>query len=203
MRKVFLWNIILRDVDTTKYVSDDFQLEGMEFNYWMSYLINMNIEENDNIAVITSYTAGGSAENNYKEFQKEVMDIAAEKNVKVDFISVVQDVDFCATTFNKFFKKIARLIKDDDRLYFDITFGMKPYTLSMFTALLYVSKVAKNVYVEVITYAQKYDGIKAVDQVKESKIFNMTALFYLNSIAGNLSEGDRETADKMLDILLR
>ena len=203
MRKVFLWNIILGKADNQTFVSNDYDIEGMSYKFLMSYIIDANTNENENIAVITSYTIGGSAESNYKDFSSEVNVIAKKKKLIVKFIPLVQDVEFASGTFNKFFKNVVAQLKDNDLIYADITFGMKPYTLGMFTALNYIAKVSNNVRVEQISYAQKYNGAIDTDKVEKSVLYDLTTLFYLNKVTGNLSQGDRVSADKMLELLLK
>lgn len=203
MRKVFMWNIILRKPEPTKYISEAYDVDGMQYKFWMSQLIKINTEMNENITVVTSLTKGDSALDNYEEFKNEVLEITYEKNINVEFIPVFQEIDLDGKTFIRFFKEVAGLIQDNDRLYIDITFGIKPYTMSMLTALVYVTKVARNVVVETISYIEKYNGMKDPSLVDEATIYNLTSLFYLISIAGSLNEGERAAADKMIDLLLR
>lgn len=198
-----MWNIILRKPEATKYISEAYDVDGMHYKFWMSQLIKINTEMNENITVITSLTKGESALDNYEEFKNEVLEVTSEKNINVEFISVFQETDLDGKTFTRFFKEVAGLIKDNDRLYVDITFGIKPYTMSMLTALVYVTKVARNVVVETISYIEKYNGMKDPALVDEATIYNLTSLFYLISIAGSLNEGERAAADKMINLLLR
>ena len=202
MRKVFLSNIILNEVRPTKYISDDFKLPKKEFNFLMSYFVDMNVKEGDEVAVVTCYTPGATALLNYENFKKEVCEILKQKNAKGEFIDIEQKVDFDSLTFNAFFKKIVKELKEDDVLYVDMTFGMKPYSISLFTAAAYAVKVGENIRVESIVYAQKYTGQKSVKEVDTSKIYDITTLFFLNEIAGNLRKGEKTSADKMLDVLI-
>jgi hypothetical protein len=203
MRKVFMWNIILRKPEPTKYISEAYDVNGMQYKFWMTQLIKLNTEIDENITVITSLTKGDIALANYEDFKNEVLALTSEKNINVEFIPVFQEVDLDGITFTRFFKEVAGLIKDNDRLYVDITFGIKPYTMSMLTALVYVTKVARNVVVETITYIEKYNGMRDHYMVDEATIYNLTSLFYMISIAGSLNEGERVAADKMIDLLLR
>ena len=202
MRKVFLSNIILSELKETKYVSDDFSLGNNNYIFMLSYLIDMYVNKGDEVVVIICHTEEKTALANFEQLKKEVAGILEEKYARYTFTDIVQDVDFDASSFNTFFKKIAKELKDKDRLYLDVTFGLKPYSISMFIALTYAVKSAQDVKLEVMTYAQKYRGESDSEKTNVSKIYDITSLFYLNEMAANLHVGDKEHADKMLDILI-
>ena len=63
-------------------------------------------------------------------------------------------------------------------------------------------KSAVNARVESVVYAQKYKGQGDAEATNVSKIYDITSLFYLNEIAGNLHAGEKGSADKMLDLLI-
>lgn len=202
MRKVFLSNIILNEVKNTKYVSDDFKLPKRKYDFLLSYFVDMNVLEGEEVAIITCYTPEDNALKNYNNFQNEISQILEKRNIKLEFIGIEQNIDFNSLTFNVFFKKVVKLFKDDDILFVDLTFGMKPYSISLFTAAAYAVRACKNVRVETIVYAQKYRGQSQVNKIEQSKIYDITSLFFLNEIAGNLHPGEKASADRVLDILI-
>ena len=200
MRKVFLWSIILGRYEQTKYISDDFDLPVKDYGFSMSYCLDMNVEQGDSVIVITAITEGSLAQENYRNFTAEAQAILMEKQAKYEFITVTQTERFEGHTINSFFKDIAELIQDEDKIYADITFGIKPYTFSMFIAMAYAVRAAKNVSVETVIYALKYSGKNEKEQ--NSKICDLTSLFYLNEIAGQMRSGDKPAADRMLNFLI-
>ena len=200
MRKVFLWSIVLARHEQTNFISDDFELPDKNYEYSMSYILDMNTESGDNLIIVTAVTNGLLAKENYRGFIEEAKSILTEKGTKFEFKTVTQNEKFEGHTINRFFKDIAHLIKDDDKIYADITFGIKPYTFSMFIAMAYAVRAAKNVSVETVVYALKYSGKS--DRESNSKICDLTSLFYLNEIAGQMRAGDKAKADRMLDFLI-
>ena len=202
MRKVFLSNIILGELKKTKYISDDFELPDKAFNFMMSYFIDMNTRPGDDVAIITCYTSEAISLDNYEQFKCEAKRILEEKNAKCTFIDVQQKTEFDSLTFTTFFKKIAKLFQNDDVVYLDLTYGLKPYSIGLFIAAAYAVKAAENVRVETIVYAKKYTGQEKPEEINASKIYDITSLFYLNEISGNLHAGEKESADKVLDLLI-
>lgn len=202
MRKVFLSNVILNKLSATRYQSDDFTLPNKDYEFMLSYFMDMNIEPGDNVAIITCYTDEETSVANYKKFKEEVETILNAKKAKGEFIEVKQNVDFNSLTFITFFKNIAKLFKDEDVIYMDLTYGLKPYSIGLFIAASYAVKAAVNVRVETAVYAKKYTGQGNTEAITVSKIYDITSLFYLNEIAGNLHAGEKGSADKMLDLLI-
>lgn len=203
MRKVFLSNIILNKINkNTQYISDDFQLPQKQFAFLMSYFLESSVNEGDEVAVITCYTNEALALENYGNFKKEAEKLLQQKHAKYEFIDVEEDVEFESVTFNAFFKKIVKKLRNDDKLYLDLTFGMKPYSVSLFIAAFYAVKACENATVEIVFYSQLYKGQKTTDNILLSKVYDITTLFFLNEIAGKLHKGDKTDADRMLDILI-
>lgn len=217
MRKVFLSVMLLAPLnrqDPTYYTSDDFDLGDVHYDFPLSYIFAQNIEADDKICFITAVEQSeqGKTNNamvNYQLFVEEIKSIAADKQIELDFIEIPLTKDFDSLTFNKFFKQVADLIHDDDQLFSDITFGMKPYSFSMFIALAYAAKAAKNVDVDTVIYSQKYTGFsrnKTPEELKtnpsKARIYDLTGLFYLNAIAGSAKPGQKENLDKVLGLII-
>lgn len=217
MRKVFLSSMLLNELkpeDPTYYTSDDFELSENRYDFPMTYFIDDKVKANDEIVIITAIQqdSGNNVNNatvNYKKYKAEVEKILQERNVNFKFEEIMLTENFDSLTFNKFFKQVAVLINDNDQLFVDVTFGMKPYSISLFVAVAYAEKAARNVDVDTIIYAQKYSGFSRAKTAEEkakdpskSRIYDITGLFYLNAIAGNAKSGQKHKLDKALDLLI-
>lgn len=205
MRKVFISVALLGELKPTTYVSEDYCVEGKNFNFPITYLIDDAVEHGDEVEVITvvEQSEGDKhlAKDNYAVLQEEVKQVVADRNVKLNFTEVATYSKFDSLTFNHFFKDIALLVKSQDIIYMDITFGMKPYNLSMFIAVSYAAQVAEQVLIENVIYAMKYNGTDVAKDVNTSKLYDLTGLFYLNRFANN-AIGNKESMDKMLTMLI-
>ena len=208
MRKVFLSIMLLAPMnenDPTYYTSDDFDLNNKKYDFPLSYIVDNNVNENDDVVIITAVEQGkdgkvNNAIENYKKYRTEIENILKERNINISFEEIPLTTDFDSLTFNRFFKEISSLINDNDQLYVDVTFGMKPYSISMFVAVAYAEKAARNVDVDTIIYAQKYTGKKNEENI--SKIYDITGLFSLNTLASNAQAGQKEDLDSLLDFII-
>lgn len=206
MRKVFLSNIVLVSLVPTKYFSDDLNLNGKNYKFPLSYLINSEVKAKDEVVIITgvekSVNGKNRAEEYYALYKNEIEEILKGRDVNIKFIEIWQKNKFDSLTFNEFFKEIADNIHDDDILYADITFGMKPYTISLFVALSYITKAAVNVDLDTIIYAGRYNGTDEIKDINCSQIYDLTGLFYLNSLSGRAVQGQREELDNLLKFII-
>ena len=217
MRKVFLSTMLLSEMkpeDPTYYTSDDFILSENRYDFPLTYVIDNKVEPNDEVVIITAVQqdSNGRINNatvNYKKYKQEVEKILLERNTGFNSEEIPLTEEFNSLTFNKFFKQVSQLIDDNDQLFVDVTFGMKPYSISMFVAVAYAEKAARNVDVDTIIYAQKYSGFSRAKTAEEkakdpskSRIYDITGLFYLNAIAGNARPGQKNKLDKALGLLI-
>ena len=116
MRKVFLWSILLGRYEQTSFISDDFELPTKQYGYSMTYILDMNSSKGDDVVVVTATTGGALAQENYSNFVKEATSVLKDKGVNFDFVEVVQSENFEGHTINRFFKEIAQLVKDNDKM---------------------------------------------------------------------------------------
>ncbi len=206
MRKVFLSMMLLQPAKETQYVSEDFELGEAHYLFPMSYIIANNVEADEEILLVTGVEKGTedvhTSVDNYVKFKNEVEKIVSAKNAKVSFVELDTKKDFNSLTFNTFFKNVAEQIHEGDTIFVDITFGMKPYSFSMFIALAYVVKACKNVELDTMIYAQKYTGSQIAKDTNESMIYDLTGLFYLNQIAKQAENGDRAALDGVLNFII-
>lgn len=206
MRKVFLSNMFLQKIKPAKYISNDFELGDAQFKFPLTYIINNEAADGDEIVVVTATIPEAEAEQvvieNGKIYKNEIREALKDREVSIKFIDIDVENDYDAITVNKFFKKVADTIHDNDKVYSDITFGIKPYTFSMFMAIAYAVKAAVNVDLETVIYSKMYDGRKKPELADTSEICDMTSLFYIASITNYFHPGQKQEVDKLLDIIM-
>lgn len=207
MRKVFMSSMLLQRIKATKYISEDVVIGEEQFNFPISYLINNEVKPGDEVEIITAVEHGAgavqTAVDNYHIFMEEVQAILTERSVKLHFTEVETNKKFADKTFTRFFRNIAELLHDNDLIYADFTFGMKAYSLSMFIALAYAVRAAKNAELRCLLYAQKYTGTDDQNSKDTSELCDITSLFYLNDIAGNAYAGQKQELDEIMRMIIR
>ncbi len=208
MRKVFLSTMMLYGKTATKYISRDFAIGEKQFYFPISYLINNEVQQGDEVLIITSveHGASGEAKNrseaNYQDYQKEVEEILATRAVTLRFEEIVTTERPDATSFTTFFKKITRYFEDGDEIYADFTFGLKAYTLAMFTAMTYVVRSSQNIKMRCMMYSQKYTGSTQIGAQQTAELLDISSIYYINEIAGNSYNGQRAGLDKIFDMII-
>lgn len=207
MRKVFLSIMLLGDIKPTRYISEDFMLGEQHYDFPLSYLVENEVQAGDEVEIITAVEHGEgdvqTSVNNYKKYMEEIKRILANCGVTPHFTEVVTSKRFEDKTFTRFFKNVSSLLQEDDEIYADFTFGMKAYSLSMFIALAYAVKAARNIDLRCLLYAQKYTGTDAAENKNTSELCDITSLFYLDAIAGNARSGQKEELDEVMRLIIK
>jgi len=75
--------------------------------------------------------------------------------------------------------------------------------MSILTAATFAIKTLLDVHMEAIVYSDKYNGSQEAEKVNVANLYDVSALFYLNSIAENLHPGDVAGRQKLLDYLVQ
>ena len=174
---------------------------GKEVSFPIINAINAYAKSDDEIKVIAIVnTESENAKYNFETiFKSELKNIKEEKgldNLDIDNIKVVKAVSDQTMNSNlDLFENILGVIDDDEILYTCITFGTKPMPMMLFMALNYAYKVKLNVEIGAIIYGSFYSG------TREALIYDLTALFYTNSLFLELADaGESDPVSKLKEI---
>jgi hypothetical protein len=156
-----------------------------------------NMKKGEQVRIIYIMTRGthSECEQNKKNFIDELEKINAEIGAVLSYDTV--DIDFLPTkqTYNKLLTDLTEKIPENAEIFTDITFGFKPEILSLFCALRFVEEF-RDAIVQYIVYGKaefNKDG-----QIEHSMLFDITSLYYLFKLIGNIGNADFNTASKML-----
>lgn len=212
MRKVFISTVILNAINKdqpVRYESRDLDLGDKRFLAPICYLVDGNIEEGDDILIVTGIQASDRPKENYRLIKQELDDILASHHATATFVEVTEpDVNSSerekndALTFSEFFKEIADNIKDEDKIYADMSYGLKCYTLAMFISLCYAVKACRSVEMGCMVYADLYHGQEKVADEKVADIVDITTLFHINTIVCDARPGQKKDMDRFLKFLI-
>ena len=210
MRKVFLSNIFIQNLEKTVFKSDDFIIyDETKYLCSLPYVIEDRVKEDDTVWVITGVNQStdkqeNKGKKNYEEiFKPEIRRSVEGKNVTLEFYEIPIMKHYDADAFNSFFRQVVELLQEGDILHLDLTWGLKPYTTSLFIALMYAENAGIDVKVDTVFYAHRYDGVDDGNHDKPSFIYDITSLYYLNSLAGHAKKGQRPMLDHILRFLIK
>lgn len=201
MRKVYVSTMMVNRLEPTKYSSEDYTLVQENLQFPLSYIIADTVEPGDTVQIITVVSDTMQPKKNYEIYCREVTEIVACRGAKAEFTMITQPPSqFNAHAVNVLFKRISEAFITGDRIYADMTFGMKPNTIALFIALHYVTKVGTDIVLEEMIYAERYRG-DAVEGATTG-IYDLTGLYYLNAIAGKLESSSAQGMTDVLDAII-
>lgn len=212
MRKIFYSVVKLQwdnPEDTSIFKSRDFDLGDKEHFAPISYLLDANIEQDDEILIITDVMQTEKPLKNYELLKKDMEEILAAHNAKATF-EVIKSPDpanrdeMDSLTFSRYFKNLSDYFQDGDRLYADMTFGMKCNIICSFIAMTYAVKAGVDVDVERLVYAERYNGDREITPEKRptSDIIDITSLFYISTLVNNAQPGQKKSIDSFLKFMM-
>ena len=206
MRKVFISNVIMNQITDIPYQSREFDLGGKAFPVPICYLMDANIEPGDEVLIITGLTQTELLLRNYEIIKGKMEEILSAHQAKGTFVTVdepdaeeereKQD----ALTFSEFLKKVSDAIQDGDRLYVDMSYGLRIYTLATFIAMNYVQKACRDVRIEAMVYGQAFRGQNKAPSVVD--IVDVTALANINALVSDAKPGQKKELDRFLSFLI-
>lgn len=208
MRKIFFSTAKLASPERiAAFDSRDFELGDKQHVAPISYLLDANIEADDEIVIITNVMEKPNSQENYKLLKKDMDEILEKHNAKATFIVTSEPnprntnrEEMDSLTISRYFKKLSDYFQDGDRIYADMTFGMKCNTICSLIAMSYATKAGTDIDVERMVYAELYDGDIQGQEI--SYIVDITSLFYINTLINNSHSGQKESIDGFLKFMI-
>jgi hypothetical protein len=150
------------------------------------------------IVLLKKEDIAGNSGKNTGEFMSELDKINANIGAKIEYKILSTPHDESREVQEKLLKEMVNELVMGVEVYADITYGTKSLPIIVFSVLNFAEKFFK-AEIKNIVYGK-------VDFDKDNKpvnpeLFDMTALFYLNSIANTIECKDGEAAKKLLDTI--
>ncbi len=199
MRKVFISTVSLQNVKKYQYKSDIYP-ESSPTAFPITIPFENNCSKGDNVVMLTIVThteEKNISEDNYINFCHQVQGMADTMGVNVEFKEIVMTPEVRQDSPNKLYKNIISALKDEDEIYADITYGFKYNPIVIFAAINYAYQTKSDVDIHEICYGNLYDGTP-VKQEPNPELFDVTALFYMNSISNLAGTAQLDGAIKLI-----
>lgn len=203
MKKIIICSIPMKKgPEKSVYVADDVSLNVSDraVIYPVNAFLEKNMKSDDEVKMILLIKR--DAEGNYKEnfgaFTKEILSINADINAKIEFKPLETDFVEKQVVYDKLMGMIVDEIDDGSCIIADITYGPKDVPIVLFTALNFAEKFL-SCEIDKIIYGQAdFVGGKATN----TRICDMSSLYYLNSVTETICGDDPEKSRKILKSLL-
>ena len=208
MRKVFFSTTKLSDPNLSAiFKSRDFELGNKQHFAPIAYLLDANIDSDDEIVIITNVMQAPNPQKNYELLKKDMDEILAAHNAKATFIVISEPnpktnrEEMDSLTFSRYFKELSEYFQDGDRIYADMTFGMKCNTICSLIAMSYAVKAGMDIDVERMVYSELYYG-ETKEETPTSDIIDITSIFYINTLVNNARSGQKTSIDNFLNFMI-
>ena len=175
---------------------------GEETRFPIIPMISGYAEKSERIRIIAILTDGDNFKHNYENyFVPEINALVKRNGYIIEGIKVIptpdsEDIDVQL----RLFSDIISAIGDDEELYTCITYGTKPTPIVQFMALNYAYKLKKNASVGCVAYGRFLHN--DMDGHGIGRIYDQTAMFYMNSIVNKLAEHGASNPERAIRIML-
>lgn len=204
MKKIVFCDIMMKEnVDCFRYEvkgNSTIEYEG-EVIFPINGVLARTLKKGDDLKVVLLKKEDiyGNSGNNCGLYISELDKINMGIGAKIQYKILSTPHDESREVQEKLFKEMVEELKEGAAIYADITYGTKSLPIIVFSVLSFAEKFFK-AEIKNVVYGK-------VDFDKENRpinpeLFDMTALFYLNSLSNNMECKDGESAKKMLDKIL-
>lgn len=203
MKKTIICNIPMKEtVDKSVYEGEDKSVEvsNRAVMYPINAFIEKNATEEDELKIILLLKKDeiGHFHQNRIAFEEELKEVNASIGSKIEMVVLETDFSQEKTVHEQLMGKIVDEIDNGSHIIVDITYGPKDLPIIIFTALGFAEKFLE-CEVDAIIYGQAsfVDG-----HVVNTKICDMSPLYYLSSVTNTIKCDEPEKARKALKSLL-
>lgn len=198
--KLVFSTIPMQVVDPVFYKSTEnkaIEYEG-EVRFPINGLLAKTLKKDDEVKVVRIITDGTTSDENAK-LQKEELDKINEKiGAKITYTEVRETFKETSDIVQSRFRQIVGTFEDDCEIYADMTYGPKTLTPVIFYALGFAEKFfdadIKNIVYGKAVFDKEKKAIPGA-----SELFDVTSLYYLNSLTNIMNAPDGKTALERLD----
>lgn len=203
MKKTLICNIPMKEhIDASVYTSEDqsIPVSSSAVKFPINAFLEATVDEGMTLKVIllTKASEYSASVKNIELFKTELDSVVDGKNVNLEYVVINTDFSEMQAVHEQLMGHIIDEIEDGSHLIVDITYGPKDLPVILFSALSFAEKFL-GCEIENIIYGQaEFSNGKAVN----TKICDMSPLFYLSSLTETVHADSSDKARQMLKSLL-
>lgn len=190
------------NVSKCQYVSDDLSLPVSEslVSYPINAMLEKTLNENDDITAILliKKDENGYYKKNVSSCVEEILSVAEKAKALIEYKIIDTEFSQDQSIHDQLLLSIVNEIEPGMHIVADITYGPKDLPIVLFTALNFAEKFLDS-EIENIVYGQ---AIFVDGKPVNTKICDMSPLYYLNSVTNSVQCDSPENAKRMLKSLL-
>ena len=198
--KVVFSTIPMQEVNPVFYKSTE--NKAIEYNGEVRFPINgilaKTLKKDDEVKVVRIVTEGNFSEGNVKLQQEELDKINETIGARISYEEVRESFKETSDVVQSRFRQIIGTISEGCEIYADMTYGPKTLTPVLFYALGFAEKFF-DADIKNIVYGKAVFGKDKQPIPDASELFDVTPLYYLNSLTNVMTAPDGKTALERLD----
>lgn len=208
MKKIVFCNIMMKErLDRFRYkVSGNSTIEyDGEVIFPINGVLARTMKRSDDVKVVLlkKEDIHGYSGNNCGAFMSELDKINASIGARIEYKILSTPHDESRELQEKLLKEMVAELCEGAAIYADITFGTKSLPILAFSVLNFAEKFFKAEIKNIVYGKVDFDNDEKGERIPVNpELFDMTALFYLNSLANTMECKDGESAKKLLDTIL-
>ena len=190
MKKIFIGSTKLaKGMEEISYHSATKKInESVPFYYGFSTVIANNVTKDDkaNLVILEIQRKSGAIKENTDYYKKDIEKIATQNGAKIEPKVIPVPFNESKVTFQNAFADLIQTLEENAEIFVDITFGAKTTSLLLLSFLQFAEKYF-NCTVKMIDYVQRDFDENENPIVGSECIYDVTSLYYLNSLMNNLN----------------
>lgn len=173
----------------------------IEYNGAVYFPVNAvlakSLKNGETVKVVRIMNSIGASKENARIFKSELESINAHIGAQLSFYDVIEDFRENKETHESRFRKLLDFLEEDAEIIADITYGQKTLSHILFCVLNFAEKFF-NVRITSVIYGKaefENGSIKKDSQM----LYDITPLYYLNTLIGAMEAPSGKDAIKALD----
>lgn len=198
--KVVFSTIPMQKVGPVFYKSTEnkaIEYEG-EVRFPINGLLAKTLKKDDEVKVVRIVTEGKFSEDNVKHQQEELDKINEKIGAKITYTEVRETFKETSDIVQSRFRQIVGTLENECEIFADMTYGPKTLTPVIFYALGFAEKFF-DAGIKNIVYGKAVFDKNKQPIPDASELFDVTPLYYLNSLTNVMNAPDGKTALARLD----
>ena len=200
MKKIVFSTIPMQDVKPQHYVSTEnkaIEYEG-ETRFPINALLAKTLKKGDDVKVVRILTEGEFTEDNEKLQKKELNEINSKIGANIEYDEVKAPFKETSDIVESRFRQIIEKLEQNCTIQADMTYGPKTLIPVLFFALGFAEKFF-DADISHIVYGGIVHNDKKEAIPSSAVLYDVTPLFYLNSLTSVMNAPDGKTALERLD----
>lgn len=200
MKKIVFATIPMQKIDAQHYVCSEnkaIEYDG-ETRFPINAVLAKTLNKGDDVKVVRIVTEGEYTEDNVKLQQNELDEINSKVGANIEYVEVTAPFKETSDVVESRFRQIVGTLESGCTVLADMTYGPKTLTPVLFFALNFAEKFF-DADISHIVYGKIIFGEDRTANKNTAELYDVTPLYYLNSLTSVMSAPDGKTALERLD----